>query len=397
MKDPGGDPATGACVATPNATHCRTEFREVNKNGSPAFWLANGTNTLKATLAVVDPGGSVNIGQIHLADYISSKPLCQLFYDSNGSIDMGVEQTLAGGNEVRTHIGTVPVGTVFSYEISYSNNELSVSLNGGAPVHLSTHSIGHFPVYFKAGAYGQTTAPSDVHFLALNIFHKDPTINKNAHPGDNFNFTHWELQLPTGTPGHVDTVSNSQLEGGYESSFFFTNSADGSLGMKDPGTNCVATSNSGHCRTELREVNADGSLAHWLPNGTNILHESLVVDNPGGSVNIGQIHLDESVSTKPVCQLFYDSSGNIEMGVEQTIAGGNEVRTFIGNVPVGTPFSYEISYSNNQLSVSLNGGVPFFLSTFSVGGLSSYFKAGAYGQTTSPVDLHVFDVRITHE
>jgi hypothetical protein len=323
--------------------------------------------------------------------------LCQLFYDSNGNIDMGVEQTLAGGNEVRTRIGNVPVGTVFTYEISYSNNQLSVSLNGGSPVHLSTFAVGHFPVYFKAGAYGQTSASSDVHFYDLRIFHKDSTVNKSAHPGDNFNFTHWELQLPTGTPGHIDTVSNSQLEGGYESKYFFTNSPDGSLGMKDPGVDCVATSNSGHCRTELREVNADGSLAQWLPNGTNILHESLVVEDAGGSVNIGQIHLVESVSTKPLCQLFYDSTGNIEMGVEQTTAGGNEVRTFIGNVPVGTPFSYAINYSNNQLSVSLNGGTPVHLSTFSVGGLPVYFKAGAYGQTTSSVGLHVFDVRITHQ
>ena len=85
------------------------------------------------------------------------------------------------------------------------------------------------------------------------------------------------------------------------------------------------------------------------------------------------------------------------MGVEQTTAGGNEVRKVIGTVPVGTPFSYAINYSNNQLSVSLNGGTPVPLDTFTLGGLPVYFKAGAYGQTTAPVDLHVFDVRITHQ
>jgi len=392
MKDPGTN-----CVTTPNATHCRTELREVNKDGTPAYWLANGVNTLQASLVVEDPGGSVNIGQIHLAEYISSKPLCQLFYDSNGNIDMGVEQTLAGGNEVRTHIGNVPVGTPFTYQISYSNNQLSVSLNGGTPVQLTTYAVGHFPVYFKAGAYGQTSSPSDLHFFGLRIYHKDHTINKSGHPSDNFNLRYWELQLPTGSAGSPDTISRNQLESGYESSYFFTNSPDGSMGMKDPGTGCVTTPHSTHCRTELREVNTDGSLASWRPDGTNILHESLVVDDAGGSVNIGQIHLDESVSTKPLAQVFYDSSGNIEVGVEQTTAGGNEVRTFIGNVPLKTPFSYALNYNDGQLSISLNGGNPVVLPTYSLGGLPVYFKAGAYGQTTSPVDLHIFDLRITHK
>jgi hypothetical protein len=55
------------------------------------------------------------------------------------------------------------------------------------------------------------------------------------------------------------------------------------------------------------------------------------------------------------------------------------------------------NYSNNQLSVSLNGGTPVQLPTFSLGGLPVYFKAGAYGQTTSLADLHIFDVRVTHD
>lgn len=392
MKDPGTN-----CVTTPNSTHCRTELREVNKDGSPAAWLANGNNTLNATLTVFNAGGEVCIGQIHLADYISSKPLAQLYYQDNGNISIGVEQTLAGGDEVLTNLGNVPVGQAFSYELSYSNNSLSVSINGGAPVHLSTYSIGHFPVYFKAGAYGQTTSADDLHFYALKVSHKDPTINVNAPPSGNFNLTYWELQLPTGSAGDPDTISSSQLQNGYQSQYFFTNSKDGSLGMKDPGTGCVTTTNSEHCRTELREVNTDGSLTAWVANGTNLLHASLVVDNAGGGVAIGQIHFEESVSNKPLVQLFYDSSGNIEAGVEQTLAGGDEVRTSIANVPVGTPFSYEINFSNQQLSISVNGQTPVALNTYGLAGNPVYFKAGAYGQTTSEDDLHWFDLRITHQ
>lgn len=122
-----------------------------------------------------------------------------------------------------------------------------------------------------------------------------------------------------------------------------------------------------------------------------------MVDDAGGSVCIGQIVLDESVSTKPLIQLFYDSSGNIQAGVEQTTTGGNEVRTQIANVPVGIPPSYEINYSNDILSVTVDGGNPVQLSTYSLTGLPVYFKAGGYGQTTSPDDLHFFDLRITHQ
>ncbi|MBB5319405.1 hypothetical protein HDF09_004113 [Edaphobacter lichenicola] len=120
---------------------------------------------------------------------------------------------------------------------------------------------------------------------------------------------------------------------------------------------------------------------------------TLKVEDPGGSVVIGQVHL---AGEKPLAELYYDSAGNIEIGVEQTTAGGNQLRTFLGQVPVGTLFSYEINYSNNQLSVSINGGTPFVLNTFGVGGLASYFKAGAYGQTTAPSDVHFFKLQITH-
>jgi Alginate lyase len=102
------------------------------------------------------------------------------------------------------------------------------------------------------------------------------------------------------------------------------------------------------------------------------------------------------VSTKPLAQIFYDSTGLIQVGVEQTTAGDDEIPTPIATVPVGTPFSYTLNYINNQLSISVNGATPVTLDTYTLGGLPVYFKAGAYGQTTSPVDLHIFDLRITH-
>lgn len=150
--------------------------------------------------------------------------------------------------------------------------------------------------------------------------------------------------------------------------------------MKDPGVNCVTTPNSAHCRTELREVNpSNGQTTSWSPNNAiNRLNATVIVTNAGQSTVIGQIHIDDSVSTKPVCELYYASNGDIHMGVEQTRAGGNEILTYIGNVPLNRQFTYEIDCSGNVLKVALNG--PFHtLSTYSLDAPSSYFKAGDYG------------------
>ena len=225
-------------------------------------------------------------------------------------------------------------------------------------------------------------------------------LNPGLPPGSNFNLSYWELQLPTGSTGHPDTISSSQLQGGYQDPghhYFFTESGDGAMVMKDPGVNCVTTPNSAHCRTELREVNpSNGSAASWDPNAaTNRLKATVVVTVPGTEVVIGQIHIDDSVSSKPVCELFYNNNGDLNIGVEQTRAGGNEIRTYLGNVPVGQQFTYEIEYYQNQLKVAINGTF-HTLSTYSLDAPPSYFKAGAYGQHPELSDIHFLALTIQH-
>ena len=223
-------------------------------------------------------------------------------------------------------------------------------------------------------------------------------LNPNVPPGSNFNMTYWELQLPIGSTGNPTTESSSALQNGYENfSYFFTESGDGAMVMKDPGVNCVTTPNSQHCRTELREVNPNnGQTTSWSPNNAlNRLKATLKVTNAGDETVIGQIHIDDSVSSKPVCELFYNSSGDINIGVEQTRAGGDEVRTFLGNVPVGTQFTYEIEYNANVLKVAINSNFQT-LSTFSLDAPLSYFKAGNYGQHPTASDVHFLALTIEH-
>jgi hypothetical protein len=230
-------------------------------------------------------------------------------------------------------------------------------------------------------------------------------LNPNVAPGGNFDMDYWNLQLPTGSSGDPTTIPSSQLQGnsGYQNySYFFTESGDGAMVMKVPGspddTGCVTTPNSTHCRTELAETSS------WSPNNaTNRMKATLKVEQADpthyGTV-IGQIHMDGSVSTKPVCELYYAQDGDIYIGVEETRAGEDEHFTYVGNVPIGTQFSYEIEYYDNQLKVALNGNFLPNLDTYSLDAPLSYFKAGNYNQSTDsqsgPSDVHFFALTIQH-
>jgi len=216
----------------------------------------------------------------------------------------------------------------------------------------------------------------------------------------------WELQLPIGQPGDPETISNKQLEGcnGYQNPDYFFTGPDGSMVMKVPGSpassQCVTTAHSTHCRTELREVSLNGSVTSWDPQAkTNRLRARLAVPQPDDSkfgTVVGQIHIDDTISTKPVCELYYSSQGELTMGVEQTRAGGNEVSTSVGVVPVGKTFRYEIRYEKNVLSVAIDDNPPQVLSTYELDAPLSYFKAGNYNQGDSPSTVQFYSISVHH-
>ncbi|KAF4637751.1 hypothetical protein G7Y89_g320 [Cudoniella acicularis] len=231
------------------------------------------------------------------------------------------------------------------------------------------------------------------------------TLKPSCAPGGNFNLSPFTLQLPTGSAGDPTQISSSSLEGcsGYQDSghkYFYTESGDGALVMKVPGSpassGCVTTKNSLHCRTELRE----STPASWSPNAaTNRLQVTLVVPTPDDSkygTVIGQIHIDDSISSKPVCELYYNKSGVLTMGVEKTRKGGDENYTEIATVPVGQSFKYEIRYEGNVLSVGVNGDALKALSTFELDAPASYFKVGNYNQGDSPSEVKFLAIEVQH-
>jgi hypothetical protein len=222
-----------------------------------------------------------------------------------------------------------------------------------------------------AGPAAAATAPSAA------------ALNPNVAPGGNFDLSHWELQLPVGSPGSPTTIPASQLQGpnGFQDSYFFTNKTDGSMSFWDP-ENGVTTPNSKYARSELREMNADGSPAAWLAPGTHTLSATVKATQIPSHVAVGQIHLGQnSGSTKPLLELFYYSSGAIEIGIEQTPAGGNEVLHQVTSVPLGTQWSYVIGLSGSKISLTVNGKNYSYTASSSFNGYTMYFKAGDYDQS----------------
>lgn len=253
--------------------------------------------------------------------------------------------------------------------------------------------------------------PSSRAFLALSsaalAARSVAALNPTCAPGGNFNLVPWELQLPIGNPGSPTTIPDTQLEGcsGYQqSTYFYTDSGDGAMVMYVPGgtenTGCVTTPNTHYCRTELRELNpATGKIVSWDPHAaTNRLKATVLasaVDNGSHGTVIGQIHVDGNVSEYPIAKLQYAASGDIVLGVEDSIETGGTTYHKVGNVPLNTKFSYEIRYESNVLSVGINGGAQQVFAT-SYDGPLSYFKAGNYNQGTTPSSIHFYSVSITH-
>jgi hypothetical protein len=229
------------------------------------------------------------------------------------------------------------------------------------------------------------------------------SLDPTCAPGGNFKLENWKLQLPTGTPGKMDSVKGEKLAGcsGWkDSDHFFTSETDGSLIMKVCGSKdscqCVTSPNSKHCRTELRESSPDS----WSPtSATNRLSVQLTVpkadDSKYGTV-IGQIHVDDSISTKPICELFINQQGGLTMGVEQIPDTSSLEMTEVGSVAEGSTFTYEIRYENSELSVGINDGEFMTLSTGSIEAPNSYFKVGNYNQGDSESEVHFFSIDVTH-
>ena len=230
-------------------------------------------------------------------------------------------------------------------------------------------------------------------------------LNPSVPPGSNFNLGIWQLQLPIGSPGSPDTISSSSLEGGYSSKYFYTDTSDGAMTFWAPEKG-VTTPNSNFARSELREMNSNGSAANWRLSGTHTLNATLRVTKVPSSVAIGQIKIGSPLesgvptSTKPTLEMYYRSNGNIVVGLENSPEGGQTPYT-IANVPLGTKFSYQIKATGTTLTVTINGTAHSWPLNSAFLPYGQYFKAGSYNQsssesTTIGAEVKFYSLSVTH-
>jgi hypothetical protein len=169
-------------VHTPHSRFPRSELAEQGDDGRRASWPVAGTNVLAATVAVAAVPHHVCVGQIHVSRDVdpalprSTKPLVELYYYADGSIVVGVEKGLEGGQSTHA-LGTVPLGRPFQYEIKLAGNgTITIMLNGAVSTFPMPEAFRAYGMYFKAGAYNQSTGSSAavgarVKFYALAVSH----------------------------------------------------------------------------------------------------------------------------------------------------------------------------------------------------------------------------------
>jgi len=194
----------------------------------------------------------------------------------------------------------------------------------------------------------------------------------------------WSLQEPSGSGTSPTTISPSQLVAGYSDAYFYI-AADGGQAFMDTQTG-ITTSGSTHCRTELREVTSSGTQAAWAPSGTNTMdvagRVTLLGGGSSGAVTVGQVF--NSNDSIPLCELMYSASvGGFVLLYEEAKGTGTTVD--LGTpVALNTPYSFQLSFTNGVLTVSING-TQVYSHTPSSSILSKefYFKCGDYDQTTS--------------
>jgi Alginate lyase len=234
-----------------------------------------------------------------------------------------------------------------------------------------------------AGAIGagNAVAAGSAPVAGLSAASLDPTVA----PGGNFNLSVWSLQLPIGSPGSPTTIPPSQLKGasGYTNpAYFWTDKNDGSMTFWDPESG-VTTPNSSYARSELREMNANGSAADWSLSGTHKLSATLRIVSVTKNVCVGQIHLGSGgSSTKPLLELYYHSNGDVVLGLEKSPDGGQNTYT-LTNVPLGTQWSYVIAIVGGKIQITVNGNTKSYSIASGFNAYRQYFKAGSYNQSSS--------------
>ncbi len=227
-------------------------------------------------------------------------------------------------------------------------------------------------------------------------------------------FSIWSLQLPIAASGGsgVMTILPKDLLAGFHDAYFYV-ASDGGQAFMDPATG-VTTSGSMHCRSELREMNPDGSAAAWTASGTHTMtvtgRLTQLGGGSGGRVTVAQVFDGGGGHTLAELQIGAVGGGyDFALFYEEAKGSGSSTDLHVP-VTLGASYTFELSLStpsaggSPSLTVSL-GGKPVYAHTPTTPASDTfYFKLGNYDQTatsgaasTTPYTIVEVDaVAVTH-
>lgn len=223
--------------------------------------------------------------------------------------------------------------------------------------------------------------------------------------------SNWKLTLPVdedyfandGGDGNTADDEAFQVDGddveGFEvDQIFFYDEEDEAMVFQADVAGAT-TGSSSYTRSELREVNDDGSNAAWTVSEGGNLAASLKVtsvatrdDGEPGEVIIAQIHGEDD----ELARLYYNSDGEVYFANEQTGTDGEERTFYFENaageqpdVSLDEDFSYNIEVKNDELDIQVyaDGEVYWAVATDGVDPTeitsawdddTFYFKAGVF-------------------
>ncbi|KAL1650967.1 hypothetical protein SLS61_005736 [Didymella pomorum] len=111
---------------------------------------------------------------------------------------------------------------------------------------------------------------------------------------------------------------------------------------------------------------------------------------------VGQVKVDDSLSKKPVAELFYNKAGVLTIGVSQIPDVSSLKMTEVGHVEVGKRFEYDLRYEGGNLTVQIDNEKKKVMSTGQLDSPKSYFKVGNYNQGNEPSEVLFYDIVVQH-
>lgn len=217
------------------------------------------------------------------------------------------------------------------------------------------------------------------------------------YPAQAVNLSNWKLTLPTGAVGRPTEVKQPQLATYAIAPWFTVISNCNGAQFRAP-VNGVTTSGSAYPRSELREMNSDGTKASWSStSGTHTMTitqsiNRLPADKP--DVVAGQIHdgLDDVSTFRLRGTNLYVTDGD-----------ASRHKLVTSSYSLGTKFEVKFVVTGGKVEAYYNGVLQTTITKSFTG---AYFKAGAYTQAncsnSSPCDstnfgqVVIYNLAVTH-